>query len=177
MRRILALLALMTSPALAQQPPGQPGQPPADPADQLVGLFGATCLHFDGNPAEIRAFLTKGGAPQLAAQARDTFLAGRPGQVFDTSVPGVNLALVSLDNGACEAVVGQARPEAVKAALVASAASVHVPLTPLPDQAQHLPHGVEHAAYVLVNGGKQLHVLLATAPAGAAQAVLTLAPQ
>jgi len=181
MRRALAVLAVITSaavtgPARAQQPAAPANQQPADPADQLVGLFGATCLHFNGDAAQIRGFLSQQGAPQMPAQARDAFLAGRPGQVFDTSVPGVNLALVTLDNGVCEAVVEKASPAAVKAALAASANEVHVPLTPLGTQAEHLPNGVEHSAYLLVNGGKQLHVLLSTAPA-APQAVLTLAPQ
>lgn len=176
MRRYLAVLALaLPLAAHAQQAAPTPSQS-ADPADQLVGLFGATCLHFNGDPAGIRAFLTQQGAPAMPAQARDAFLAGRPGQVFDTSVPGINLALVSLDNGGCEAVVEKASAEAVKAALAASAREVGVPLTPLGSQAENLPNGVGHAAYLLVNGGKQLHVLLATAPTPP-QAVLVLAPK
>jgi len=176
MRRFLVFLALIAPTVTSAQPSaGAPAQTP-DPADQLVGLFGATCLHFNGDPAAIRGFLTQQGAPAMPAQARDAFLAGRPGQVFDTSVPGINLALVSLDNGGCEAVVEKASAAAVKAALEASAREVNVPLTPLGSQAETLPNGVGHSAYLLVNGGRQLHVLLATAPTPP-EAVLVLAPK
>ncbi|HTZ69662.1 MAG TPA: hypothetical protein VMB71_03340 [Acetobacteraceae bacterium] len=172
---VLALL-LLSSPALAQQgPPAGQAQPPANPADQLVGLFGATCLHFAGNTAGLRGFLSQQGAPQMPAQARDAFLAGRAGQVFDVSVPGVNLALVSLDDGGCEAVAEKADRAQVLATLQQAATEAHETMTPVGAQADG-PNGVQHAAYQLTANGRQMHVLVSTASAPP-QAVLTLAPK
>jgi hypothetical protein len=173
--------ALSAVPAVAQPVPpqgqGQAGQPqaPANPADQLVGLFGATCLHFAGDTAAMRGFLTQQGAPAMPPQARDAFLAGRKGQAYDVSVPGVNLALVSLDDGGCEAVAEKANRTEVLNTLQQAAREAGVPLTPLGAQADG-PNGVQHSAYQLTAAGKQMHVLLSTAPAPP-QAVLTFAPR
>ena len=181
-----ALLVMTAVPACAQprapqgQAMGQPGQagqqPPPNPADQLVGLFGATCMHFGGDVHGMRAFMTQQGAPVMPAQARDAFLAGRVGEVFDVSVPGVNLALVSLDDGGCEAVAEKANGSEVLGTLQQAAREAGATMTPLGAQSDAGPNGVHHAAYELVVNGKQMHVLVSTAPA-APQAVITLAPK
>ncbi len=172
---VAAAGALFAAPAMAQQGTA-PAGPPADPVDQLVGLFGATCLHYAGNPTGLRGFLTQQGAPAMPAQARDAFLAGRQGQVFDVSVPGVNLALVSLDDGACEAVAEKANAAAVVSTLQSQAQENHMPLTPAGAQGEKGPNGVQHTAFTLTAGGKAMHVLVSTAPA-APQAVITLVPK
>jgi hypothetical protein len=177
MRRVIPLLAMLATTAQAQPAaPQGAAQPPANPADQLVGLFGATCLHFAADTAGLRTFLTQQGAQAMPAQARDAFLAGRTGQVFDVSVPGVPLALVSLDDGGCEAVAEKASGDDVRAMLQQAAAENKVKLTPLGGQAEKGPNGVQHSAYSLVSDGKTMHVLLSTA-AAAPQAVITLAPK
>ena len=145
-------------------------------ADQLVGLFGATCMHFGGDVRGLRGFLSQQGAPVMPAQARDAFLAGRSGQVFDVSVPGVNLALVSLDDGGCEAVAEKANGTEVLSTLQQAAREAGATMTPLGAQSDSGPNGVRHSAYQLAVGGKQMHVLVSTAPA-APQAVITLAPK
>ena len=67
------LAGMVASPAWAQ------GAPPADQgsdgngADQVVGLFGATCLHFSGDPTATRAFLQEQKAPERPATAGTTF--------------------------------------------------------------------------------------------------------
>jgi hypothetical protein len=181
---VAAVLAVTAVPAGAQpqapqgqgmRQPGQP-QPPANPADQLVGLFGATCMHFGADVRGLRGFLSQQGAPVMPAQARDAFLAGRTGQVFDVSVPGVNLALVSLDDGGCEAVAEKANGNEVLSTLQQAAREAGATMTPLGAQSDSGPNGVRHSAYQLAVGGKQMHVLVSTAPA-APQAVITLAPK
>jgi hypothetical protein len=169
---LLAVLAALPGLAMAQTetPPTPNG------ADQLVGLFGATCLHFAGDTAGLRAFLTQQGAPQMPAQARDAFLAGRAGQVFDTSVPNVNLALVSLDDGGCEAVVEKANPAEIIPTLEQQAAEAHVAVQDLGAQADKSGRGVTHAAFALTSNGKTMHVLVSTAPQPP-QAVLTFVPK
>jgi hypothetical protein len=180
MRRVLTVLTILASPALAlpalaQQGGTQP-QPPGSGAEELVGLFGAACLHFAGDPAGTRGFLTQQGVPQMPAKARDAFLAGRAGQVFDASEPGVNLAVVSLDDGGCETVVEKADPAEVLSTLQREAQAANTPLTALGGQADKAAQGVQHTAYAVTENGKQMHILVSTA-AAAPQAVLTLAPK
>lgn len=159
------------APGAAAQVPGAP----VDPADQLVGLFGATCLHFAGDAQGVRGFMAQNQVPEMPAQARDAFLAGRRGQVFDASVPGVNLALITLDDGGCEAVVEHVNPDAVPRALTAAAAEAKLALQPEGAQSDG-PNGVKHSAYLLTAAGRQMHILVSTAPKPP-QAVITLAPK
>jgi hypothetical protein len=178
---VIGLLTTMAAalPAAAQPQAPAPGgaQPTPNGADQLVGLFGATCLHFAGDTAGLRSFLTQQGAPQMPQQARDAFLAGRAGQVFDVSVPNVNLALVSLDDGGCEAVVEKANPAEIVPTLQQSAQEAHVTVQSLgAQQADKNGRGIEHSAFLLTSGGKQMHVLVSTAPQPP-QAVLTFVPR
>jgi hypothetical protein len=187
MRSITTLiLTLAAGTAMAQTPPGPPDQgaapPPSTGADQIVGLFGATCLHFAGDAAAMRAWLTQQGAPQMPAAATTAFLAGRAGQVFDASYQNIKLALVSLDDGGCEAVADEADPAQVLAVLQQAASDNHVPLTalgaqpggaPTPDKP---PPGVQHSAFGITLAGKPMHILVSTASARP-QAVIDLIPK
>ena len=173
-RKSLAVwMALMAATsALAQQQPEQ-----TSAADQVVGLFGATCLHFAGDVAAMRGFLVQQGAPEMPAAARDAFLAGRHGQVFDVSYQATKLALVSIDDGGCEAVTEQAAARQVLAVLGQAAQENHITLTPLGTEAgpKERP-GVQQTAYGVTLGGKPMHVLVSTAPSPP-QAVLSLIPR
>ncbi len=174
--QLVLAASLLAAPALAQ-PAGQGGAAPAaDPADQLVGLFGATCLHYAADPHGMRGFIAQQGAPAMPPQARDAFLAGRQGQVFDVSVPGVNLALVSLDDGACEAVVEKANGAEVVNTLQAQARENQTPLTPAGDQGEKGPNGVRHTAFTLNSGGRVMHVLVTT-EAPPPQVIIQLVPK
>jgi hypothetical protein len=182
MRRIVPVLALLAGPvaaqpALAQQGAPQAQQPPGSGAEELVGLFGAACLHFAANPSGTRGFLTQQGVPQMPDKARDAFLAGRAGQVFDASEPGVNLAVISLTDGGCEVVVEKADPAEVLATLQREAKAASTPLTALGNQADKSgAKGVEHTAFAITENGQQMHILVSTA-AAPPQAVITLAPK
>ena len=163
--------------AFAQETPPQTGAAAVDGADQVVGLFGAACLQFAGNAQATRQFLDTQHAPEMPGQARDAFLAGRTGKAYDVSYQTVKLALVSLDDGACEAVVEQAQPSEVLSTLQQAATENHVVLTPLgPTENDKKRQGVQHTAYSLALAGKMMHVLVSTA-AAPPQAVLTLAPR
>jgi hypothetical protein len=143
----------------------------------VVGLFGATCLHFAGDVTATRAFLQDQKAPEMPAAASNAFLVGRPGKVYDVSFKTVKLALISLDDGGCEAVVDQADPHQVISVLTQSARENNVTLTPLGTEAtpKNRP-GVQQAAYGLTFAGHTMHVLVSTA-AAPPQAVLTLVPK
>jgi hypothetical protein len=167
-------LCVAALPAFAQQ---SPDNQQVDGADQVVGLFGATCLHFAGDLNGLRAFLHQQKAPVMPPQARDAFLAGRQGDVFDVSYKTVKLALVSLNDGACEAVAENADPNQVLAVLGQAAHENNVSLTPLGSAATPKDRpGVQQTAYGLNLDGRQMHVLVSTASA-APQAVLTLVPK
>ncbi len=73
-----------------------------------MGLFVQGCLPFAGKPAALRDWAKQVGLQPVADQARTAFLHGAPGQVFDASVPGTKLALLSSDDGICSAVTDQA---------------------------------------------------------------------
>ena len=170
---LLCLMLVAGGPAFGQQPPGEQ----SSAADQVVGLFGATCLHFAGDVAAMRGFLVQQGAPQMPAAARDAFLAGRHGQVFDVSYQATKLALVSIDDGGCEAVTEQADPKQVLAVLGQAAQENRIALTPLGMEADPKGRpGVQQTAYSLTLGGKPMHVLVSTAPSPP-QAVLSLIPR
>jgi hypothetical protein len=166
----LALAATCAAPVRAQAAPDEG-------ADQVVGLFGATCLHFAGDAAALRAFLQQQSAPQMPAAARDAFLAGRPGEVYDVSYQTTRLALVSLNDGGCEAVAEHADPAQVVSLLDQQAQQNGVTLAPLGGQGNVKGRpGVQQTAYGVTLGGRPMHVLVSTA-AAAPQAVLSLVPR
>ncbi len=174
-----ALAAAACAPACAQPSSGQAGSsdPGYEGADQVVGLFGATCLHFGGDVAAMRGFLQQQKAPLMPAAARDAFLAGRQGEVYDVSYKTTKLALVSLNDGGCEAVVEKADPQQVISVLQQAARDNNAALTPLGTQAPAKNRlGVQQTAYGLTLDGRAMHILVSTAPAPP-QAVLTLAPK
>jgi hypothetical protein len=80
----------------------------ADGTPQLVGLFTATCIHFAGDPTNLREFMKEHHVPELSEQARAIFLRNHIGVGFDASNKVTRLALVSEDNGVCSAFAGQA---------------------------------------------------------------------
>jgi hypothetical protein len=167
---IMLTLACLAAPSLASAAPDQG-------ADQVVGLFGATCLHFAGDAAGLRAFLTQQGAPVMPEPARGAFLAGRHGEVFDTSYQTTKLATISLDDGGCEAVVDQADPAQIISLLNQAATEGHVTLTPLGTQTDPKKRpGVSQTAYGVTLDGKPMHILVSTAPSPP-QAVLSLVPR
>ena len=180
-------LGLGTAPGRAQAPVDAqssvgggavaPSAGGGDGAEQVVGLFSATCLNFAGDNAALRGFLGEQHAPRMPAQAEAAFLAGRHGQVYDVSYQTTKLALVSLDDGACEAVAEHADGARVLAVLGQAAEENHVALTPLgsgPDP-KGKP-GVKQTAYSLTLAGRPMHILVST-EAPAPEAVLTLVPK
>ena len=147
-----------------------------DGAEQVVGLFSATCLNFAGDVAALRGFLGEQKAPRMPQQAETAFLAGRAGQVFDTSYQTTKLALVSLDNGSCEAVAEHANGAQVLTVLNQAAQENHVSLAPLGGQPPKGKPGVTQTAYSLTLDGRPMHILVST-ETPAPEAVLTLVPK
>jgi hypothetical protein len=176
MRRAF-LIGLGVLAGSAMTPAAHAQQDQVDGADQVVGLFGATCLRFAGDVGGLRGFMQQQKAPEMPQAARDAFLAGRQGDVYDVSYKTVKLALVSLNDGACEAVADQADPQKVLAMLTQAARENNVPLTALGSQASPKDRpGVQQTGYGLNLDGHMMHILVSTA-ASPPQAVLTLVPK
>ncbi len=166
----LACGLLVALPAAAQAP--QSG----DGAEQVVGLFSATCLNFAGDTAALRGFLEEQKAPRMPQQAETAFLAGRTGQAFDTSYQTTKLALVSLDDGSCEAVAEHANGARVLTVLGQAAAENHVSLAQADGQPPKARPGVTQTAYAITLVGRPMHILVSTEKP-APEAVLTLIPK
>ncbi len=188
MRRLLLTFLLLPVPLLAQTTPAPvPDAAPAlSPgplgAQQVVGLFMATCLQFGANRDQLRGFLQQQGARAVPAPTRDFFLQGRPGAVYDTSYrQTTHLALVSLDNGGCEAVSEFADPALVVADLGQAMAQAQIAAQPQgPNLADPKNPAIHHQTYAISggsNGGHAATILAATSTRGTPQAVLTLVPR
>jgi hypothetical protein len=167
------LCAVLLMPAL----PAAAQNEAATGADQVVGLFGATCLTYADDVASLREYLDNQHAPRMTPQDRDKFLTGRPGVVYDTSFQTTKLALVSLDDGGCEAVAATADARQVIVELNQAARANNVVLTP--ERGQGAPKarpGVTQTAFALTLAGRPMHIVVST-EAPAPQAVLTLVPR
>jgi hypothetical protein len=173
MRNALVVSAILAATLLAAPARAQNG--PDDGADQVVGLFGATCLHFATDTAGLRGFLNEQKAPHMPQEARDAFLAGRHGEVFDVSYQTTKLALVSLDDGGCEAVAEKADGTQVISLLNQAARENQVTLMPLGAQGKSRP-GVQQTGYGLTLAGQGMHILVST-ETPPPQVVLTLVPK
>ncbi|MGI4978646.1 MAG: NMCC_0638 family (lipo)protein [Janthinobacterium lividum] len=166
-------------------PPGAAPGAPTDPAsrqqamqagaDQVVGLFVATCLRYPGDVAGLRGWVTGQGAPAMPRQASDAFLAGRPGQVFDVSYQSTRLALISLEDGGCEAVAEFADPQLVVSYVAEALRQAAVPVTPKGDFSDRQHPGVSQRVWEATLAGRQW-VLNAVTAAQPPQASLGLHP-
>ncbi len=186
MRRLLLACLLLPAPLLAQTTAAPiPGAAPAlgaGPlgAQQVVGLFMATCLQFGANRDQLRGFLQQQGARTVPSPARDAFLQGRAGVVYDASYQTTHLALVSLDSGGCEAVSEFADPGLVMTDLTQALAQAQIPAQPQgSNMADPRNPAIHHQAYAIAgstNGGHAATIVAATSLRGTPQAVLTLTP-
>jgi hypothetical protein len=153
---------------------GTPGGAPGDAAirqqamqagsEQVVGLFVATCLHYPGDVAGLRGWVTGQGAPAMPRQASDAFLAGRAGQVFDVSYQTTRLALISLDDGGCEAVSEYADPQLVVSYLAETLSQNGTTVTPKGDFSDRQHPGVSQRVWQATLAGRQWVLNAVTAP-------------
>lgn len=98
----IATASTFSRPASAQAPDN-----PSPAAAQLIGLFTQTCVQFAGRRDALRDFLTRKGVPELSEGGKAIFLRARKGVGYDATNKVTRLALVSEDNGACTAFMGE----------------------------------------------------------------------
>ena len=169
-------------------PPAAPGGAPGAPADaatrqqamqtgadQVVGLFMATCLRYPGDVPGLRGWVTGQGAPAMPRQAADAFLAGRAGQVYDVSYQSTRLALISLEDGGCEAVAEFADPQLVVSYVADALRQAATPVTLKGDFADRQHPGVSQRVWEATLAGRQW-VLNAVTAAQPPQASIGLHP-
>jgi hypothetical protein len=164
----LLAAGLLATPSVAQ----------ADAVQQMVGLFIQGCLPFAGNPPALRGWANRTGLPSLPEQARETFLHGTPGQVFNGSTADGKLVLASSDDGQCsvvaEKIAGPAGAEGLEAGFRQAGLAFRLVIER--DDA-HLTN-IHHREYLAAKDGRGWRVLLATVKdAGGGEAMLTAAPE
>jgi hypothetical protein len=155
-----------------------PGVAWAGAPEELTGLFIQGCLPFVGDPAALRAWAGQTGLPPVVEQARAAFLHGAPGQVFNGSVAGVKLALVSSDDGICSAVTDQATQQAVSDALEAGFRQAGLGFRLLIERDDAQVNTIHDREYVAVKDKRVWRILAATVKGDTGgEAMLTAGPK
>lgn len=125
LRRGVIVAGLLAAPALAQDA----SSPAADPG-QLVGLFTTACLPFAGKTQALRDFAASYHLPLVPDDQAAMFLQGEAGEVFGASTASGKHALVSFDDGACEAIAQADDPSIVRQQLLAKLAGLGLAVSP-----------------------------------------------
>jgi hypothetical protein len=146
--------------------------------EELVGLFIQGCLPFAGDAPALRAWAGQTGLSPVPEQARAAFLNGAPGQVFNGSVAGVKLALVSSDDGICSAVTDQATQQAVTDALEAGFRQAGLGFRLLIERDDAQVSTIHDREYVALKDKRVWRILAATVKGGTGgEAMLTAGPK
>ena len=146
--------------------------------EELVGLFIQGCLPFAGNAPALRAWAKDTGLPPVPEQARAAFLHGAPGQVFDGSIAGVKLALVSSDDGICSAVTDQATQQAIADALEAGFRQAGLAFRLVIERDDSRVSQIHDREYLAAKNKRGWRVLAATVKGDTGgEAMLTAAPE
>ncbi|HTR17940.1 MAG TPA: hypothetical protein VMI52_13025 [Acetobacteraceae bacterium] len=162
------------------QASGQASAPAATPAQegatQVAGLFMATCMRFGPDRDGLRGWLAGEHAPDMPDKPRTLFLAGRSGRVYDVSYQTTRLALLSLDDGSCEAVAEFADPDRTADALVSALKGQSITVAAPSEKPDPKHPTLRHRIYAITTGTDRATVVLTTATQGAPQAIITLLP-
>lgn len=172
MFRILILLAaLFPFAALAQSPP-----PPtrADvAARQVASLFVASCVHYAGNPAALRAWAGKIGLPALPDPGQAGFLKGAAGKVFDASNPAGKYVLISHDEGGCFVLADAVNTAELVRSTEAALASAAINAVLDGDRADLGDTGMRHRNYHAALGQRSWTMVISYGPGRPDQAMLS----
>ena len=153
---LLADLLLIPMLPLRAQPVGI-----GRPALQAVGLFQHVCLPYAGLAGNLRAFAASKGLHQIPDSHATAFLLGHPGEVFNASTPDGQLALVSMDDGACVVAMPMGDRVGVNNALAGVFRTIQAVVTLVSDKAS--PDGKATQRLELVRlGNSAWHVSVTT---------------
>ena len=143
-----------------------------------MGLFVQGCLPFAGNPGALRGWAKQAGLQPVADPAKAAFLHGAPGQVFDASVAGTKLALISSDDGICSAVTEQAATNQVSDALEAGLTRAGLAFRLVIERDDSRMNAIHDREYLATKDKLGWRILEATVKDGhGGEAMLTAAPE
>ncbi len=146
-------------------------------AKQVAGLFMQSCLQYAGSKDALRNWAKKNGLNELNPDAKEVFLYGLPGVVFDATNRTGKFVLVSEDGGSCSAMAERAAAKSVVADLEQDLreAKIDFKVTSESDDADEKV--LRHREYLVTQGQRQWLLLVSTVkdPAGG-QAMLTINP-
>ncbi len=166
----LCFLVAFAQPAMAEDA-AQTG------ARQVVGLFLKSCINFTGDRLALREWAARTGLPQLADPAREAFLYGLPGMVFDATAQGSKLVLVSQDSGSCSVVAAAADGAMVIEELERALKASQISLQVTRDATDAKEAALRHREYSAAGGNRQWQMLVSTVQApGGGSAMLTANP-
>lgn len=150
----------------------------ANPADELSGLFLQSCLAYAGQPATLRQWAARAKLPEVPDPARNLFLSGAPGKVFDASIATGKFVLVSADDGICAAITDKAADTAAVRALEAALHGASITFRLVIERDDKADKTLHHREYLATRAGRSWRILLATLNGGTpGRTMLTAAPE
>jgi hypothetical protein len=116
--------------------------------------------------------------PPAQEQAREAFLHGAPGQVFDASTPQTKLVLVSSDDGLCSAVTDKSTEQQVTTALEAGLHRAGLAFRLVIERDDQTIKAIHDREYLVAKDKRGWRVLAATVKGEqGGEAMLTAAPE
>ncbi len=168
MRRLPLILLLAATPGAAR----------ADAPAEMVGLFVQGCMPFVGDAAALRTWAARTGLRGVPDPARNAFLHGAPGQVFDGSDSEGKFVLVSSDDGLCSVVTDKATRQTVTEALEAGLHKAGLTFRMAIERDDKAVPAIHDREYLATRDGRGWRILAATTDGDiSGEAMLTAAPE
>jgi hypothetical protein len=133
-----------------------------DNATQLAGLFMQSCVQFAGDRAGLRNWMRQLDLAELPEQARNAFLHGAPGMVFDASNPSGKFVVISEDAGGCSALAAATNGAAVLKALEDDLRQAGIGFIPGPDTPDPQEAKLQHREYAASLGTRKWRIVAGT---------------
>ena len=147
-------------------------------ATDLAGLFVQGCLPFVGDPAGLRSWARGQHLPEAPEPAREAFLHGAPGTVFDASTTQDKLVLVSSDDGICSAVTNHGIGSTVASTLEADLQRLGIRFRLVIERDDAHAPDLHYREYLAAKDNSAWRILVATVKGDKpGQAMLTSAPE
>ena len=166
----LALLAASGQPAAADDAAQAS-------ARQVVGLFVKACVNFTGDRSGLRDWAKKTGLPQLPDPARDAFLNGLPGIVYDATAMNLKLVMISEDGGSCSVIAEKADGPSVIEDLETVLKASQITLQVTRDMTDPKETALRHREYTATGAKREWQMLVSIVQTpGGGSAMLTASP-
>jgi hypothetical protein len=150
---------------------------PAVNGKQVAGLFLQSCVQFAANKVGLRDWAKVNGLREVPAQAKQLFLNGQSGIVYDATNQVGKFVLVSWDSGTCATVAEHASGAAIASNLEQDMREAQISFKMTVDSDDAEEKSLHRREYLASLGAHEWRVIVGTVrdPAGG-QAILTLNP-